>query len=78
MLVLKRRKGEAIVVDGGIRIVLLDSDKRGARIGIEAPSETSIKREELVDDVAAENRQAGARESRNDLARALPLGGQPL
>ena len=49
MLVLNRRRGEAIVLDGGIRIVVLDSDNRGARIGIEAPRETRIQREELVD-----------------------------
>ncbi len=48
MLVLNRRRGEAIVLDGGIRIVVLDSDNRGARIGIEAPKETRIQREELV------------------------------
>ena len=48
MLVLNRRRGEAIVVDGGIRIVVLESDRRGARIGIEAPSETRIQREELL------------------------------
>jgi carbon storage regulator CsrA len=44
MLVLNRRRGEAIVLDGGIRIVVLDSDRRGARLGIEAPAETKIKR----------------------------------
>jgi len=73
MLVLKRRQGEAILLDGGIRIVLLDSDRRGARIGIEAPAETSIKREELVVQVAAENRRAGSRDSKSDWAALIPL-----
>lgn len=74
MLVLNRRRGEAILVDGGIRIVVLDSDRRGARIGIEAPQDTKIQREELVSDVAAENRRAGARvKHRNRWAEALPL-----
>lgn len=48
MLVLNRRCGEAILLDGGIRIVVLDADRRGARIGIEAPLETRIQREELT------------------------------
>jgi carbon storage regulator len=47
MLILNRRQGEAIVIDGGIRIVVLSSDRRGARIGIEAPSTINIQREEL-------------------------------
>jgi carbon storage regulator len=48
VLILNRRKGEAIIIDGGIRIVVLSSDRRGARIGIEAPTEVNIQREELL------------------------------
>lgn len=60
MLILNRRHGEAILLDGGIRIVVLSSDRRGARLGIEAPDEVKIQREELVSEVAAENRRANA------------------
>lgn len=73
MLVLNRRSGEAILLDGGIRIVVLDSDKRGARIGIQAPAEIKIQREELVSDTAAEHRRAGRRVDREGWAEALPL-----
>lgn len=58
MLILNRRPGEAILLEGGIRIILLSSDRRGARIGIEAPPAVRIQREELVSEVAAENRRA--------------------
>lgn len=58
MLILNRRHGEAILLDGGIRIVVLSSDKRGVRLGIEAPTEVNIQREELVSQVAAQNRKA--------------------
>ena len=61
MLILNRRQGEAIIIDGGIRIVVLSSDRRGARIGIEAPTSTNIQREELVSKIAEENRRANAR-----------------
>lgn len=61
MLVLSRRRGEAIVLDGGIRIVVLDCDRGGVRVGIEAPAETSIQREELLSRVEAENRRAQVR-----------------
>ncbi len=58
MLILTRRCGEAILVDGGIRVVVLGVDRRGVRIGIEAPRSMGIHREELVLRVAEENRRA--------------------
>ena len=73
MLVLSRRRGEAVLLDGGIRIVVLESDRRMVRLGIEAPAATRIQREELVSVVAAENRRAGARADRRAWADALPL-----
>ena len=48
MLVLNRRVGEAIVIDGGIRVIVLQCDRRSVRLGIQAPGETGIFREELV------------------------------
>lgn len=53
MLILNRRQGEAILIDGGIRIIVLSSDRRGARIGIEAPTSVNIQREELITRAAA-------------------------
>lgn len=58
MLVLNRQPGEAIVIGDGIRIVVLSSDRRGVRLGIEAPSTMLILREELVREVASENDRA--------------------
>lgn len=60
MLILSRRPGDAIVIEGGIRVVVLACDRRGVRLGIEAPSDVSIVREEIVTQIAAENRRAGA------------------
>lgn len=48
MLVLNRRVGEAIVIDGGIRVVLLSTGRRGVQLGIVAPRETAVLREELT------------------------------
>jgi carbon storage regulator len=73
VLILNRRQGEAILLDGGIRIVVLSSDRRGARIGIEAPAEVNIQREELVSRVAEENRRANARSTGTDWLEQLPL-----
>lgn len=60
MLILSRRPGDAILIDGGIRIVVLAADARGVRLGIEAPPETNIVREEIVTQIADENRRATA------------------
>ena len=54
VLILNRKLGEAIVMDGGIRVVVLQCDRRGVRLGIEAPGETSIFREELLADGKAQ------------------------
>ncbi len=61
MLILSRKAGDAIVIDGGIRIVVVQCDRGSVRIGIEAPAETTILRAELVDEVAAQNQRASVR-----------------
>lgn len=48
MLILSRRPGDAIVIDGGIRIVVLASGQRCVRLGIEAPAQIGIVREEVL------------------------------
>jgi carbon storage regulator len=73
VLILNRRQGEAIILDGGIRIVVLSSDRRGARIGIEAPCTVNIQREELVSRIAEENRRANARSTGTEWLEQLPL-----
>ena len=60
MLILSRRAGDAILIDGGIRIVVLATDSGSVRLGIEAPSQVGIVREEIVNRSAEENRGAGA------------------
>ena len=75
MLILSRKAGDAILIDGGIRIVVLASDNGGVRLGIEAPASVGIVREEIVDRIADENRRAGATAEGRDLLEAL--GGAP-
>jgi carbon storage regulator len=62
MLILSRRAGEAILIDGGVRVVVLGVDGNGVRLGIEAPSSVGIVREELAQRIAEENIRAGATE----------------
>jgi carbon storage regulator len=65
MLILSRKAGDAIVIDGGIRIVVVQCDRGSVRIGIDAPPETTILRAELVDQVAAQNKLASVRKDAN-------------
>ena len=47
MLVLTRKVGEAIIIDGGIRVVVSSIHGDKVRIGIEAPSNVRVDREEI-------------------------------
>jgi carbon storage regulator len=53
MLVLTRRPGESIVIDDRITVTVLDVRGHQIRLGIEAPEEIPIKREELIRSVVA-------------------------
>jgi len=60
MLILTRRAGEAILIDGGVRIVVLGTDGGGVRLGIEAPASVGIVREEIVQRITEESARAEA------------------
>ena len=62
MLVLSRRVGDSILLDGGIRIVVVSCDRGSVRLGIEAPPEVGIVRGELAIAIAEENQRANAGE----------------
>ena len=48
MLILNRKLGDAVLMDGGIRVVILSCDRRGVRLGIEAPDAVTVLREEIA------------------------------
>lgn len=58
MLILSRRPGESLLLDGGIRIEVLSSDGRAVRLGIHAPASVRVVRAELAESVAEETRRA--------------------
>ena len=61
MLILSRKPGDAILIDGGIRIEVVAGEGGGVRLGIDAPREIAIVREEIVVDIADENLRAGGK-----------------
>ncbi len=48
MLVLSRHENESIVIDGHIKITVVRISGDKIRLGIEAPKEVAVWREELV------------------------------
>jgi carbon storage regulator len=53
VLILSRRAGEAILLAGGIRVIVIATERGQVRLGIEAPPEVTILRQEIVDQVTA-------------------------
>ena len=49
MLVLTRRLGEEIVIDGNIRLSIIAVKGDGVRVGIVAPPSVTVDREEVHD-----------------------------
>lgn len=47
MLILTRRVGEKIIIGDTVTVVILGTGKNQVKIGIEAPIEISIDREEI-------------------------------
>ena len=48
MLVLSRRVGQGIVISGNIFVLVLGLERGRVKIGISAPTEVTIMREELL------------------------------
>ena len=51
MLVLTRRLGEAITISDNIKLVIVDLDGTQVKIGIEAPRDVEVFREELYEKI---------------------------
>lgn len=56
MLVFTRRRGEAIIIDGGIEIRVLRVGREGVRLGVVAPADISVHRQEVHAQISEANR----------------------
>jgi len=60
MLILTRKIGETIVIGDRIKVHVIEIRGQQVRLGIEAPIDTPIHREEVYQKIAEENRLASA------------------
>ncbi len=58
MLILTRRAGESLIIGQDVEVAVLSIKGNQVRIGIKAPKEVSVLRQELID----ENADSAARE----------------
>jgi carbon storage regulator len=58
MLILTRKVGESITIGDQIKIYVIDVKGRQVRLGIEAPTETTVHRSEVYEKIIEENRLA--------------------
>ena len=72
MLVLTRKLGESIAIDDNIKIVVVQIKGKQVRLGIKAPKETKIHREEVYQAIQDQNTEA----SQADLSSIADLANE--
>jgi len=72
MLVLTRKLGESIRIGDEIKITIVELEGRYAKIGIEAPRNVIVHREEVYERIQKENR-AAAQTKKVDLTAVAQL-----
>ena len=68
MLVLSRKKNESIVINNDITIVVVDIRGDKVRLGVEAPKEVPVHRQEVFDSI--KQNEAAARDAAANEAEA--------
>ena len=73
MLVLTRKTGQKLIINDNIEVVILETKGESVKIGIKAPREVTIFREEIYEEIKKANEQAGANALIADIDGALNL-----
>ena len=73
MLVLTRKLGESIAIDDHIKIRVVQIKGKQVRLGIEAPKETKIHREEVYVAIQKQNKESvsASKDSTQKVAKLL-------
>ena len=60
MLALTRKKGEALVINNNVEVTILEIRGDQVKIGVEAPKNVKVFRQEVFNAIQTENREAAA------------------
>ena len=63
MLILSRKPGESIVIDGRITVKIVRVEGEVVKIGIEAPADVAVHRQEVYEEIQRSNQQALTRQN---------------
>ena len=77
MLVLSRQRDESIVIGDNIVITIVDIRGDKVRLGINAPAEIPVHRQEVYDAIQRENLRASRLEPHDTQALGKPAGDRP-
>jgi len=77
MLILTRKVGEAVIVDGDITIRLLEVKGGQVKLGVDAPGQVAIHREEVYLRILEENKKAAMQAGVDDLEALSAIFPQP-
>jgi carbon storage regulator len=58
VLILTRKQGESVVIGNSVRVTVLESSAGSVRLGFRAPSDVSIYRDEIFNEIVEANRSA--------------------
>jgi carbon storage regulator len=76
MLILSRKLGESLVIDGRIHVKIVRVEGDVIKIGIEAPVDIPVHRKEVYEEIQRSNQQALTRQDA-PLPRLPKLAGAP-
>lgn len=76
MLVLTRKVGESIQIGENVRLTVLSIQGKHVKIGIQAPRDVSVHREEIYDKIVEENKSASSNTSLENAKRLINLKNQ--
>ncbi len=75
MLVLTRKKGQKLIINDNIEITVLETRGESVKIGINAPRDVSIFREEIYEEIKKANEQSQQELISADIDQLLGIKG---
>ncbi len=73
MLVLTRKTGQKLIIANDIQVTILETRGDSVKLGIEAPKNISIYREEIYQEILKANKEATEGVTATDLNEAINL-----